>query len=186
MEQIFAYIDTYGLLVVIAGLLASMLCGCIKIPIVKAIKKKNLGEKATSNRITTVCTLIVAIFSILIIVAYTCIKAHSFAPLMTVELYSDILLAITFAKIAYMLYEGVGEVSIKKWMHQLFTAIAEKARNNKASTVQDYVDIVQSVLTDTLHMPLTDAQKETLKQSLKKQAPVTEEKQEETDDGEKV
>lgn len=186
MGQIIAYIDTYGLLVVIAGLLASMLCGCIKIPIVKAIKKKGLGEKATSNRITTICTLIVAIFSILIIVAYTCLKAHSFAPLMTVSLYSDILLAITFAKIAYMLYEGIGGASIKKWMHQLFKLIAEKARNSKASTVQDYVDIVQSVLTDTLHMPLTDAQKETLKKSLKDKTPVTGEKQEETDGGETV
>lgn len=186
MEQIIAYIDTYGLLVVIAGFAASMLCGCIKIPIVKAIKKKNLGEKATSKRITTICTFIVTIFSILIIVMYTCLKEHSFAPLMTVDLYSDILLAITFAKIAYTLYEGVGEVSIKKWMHQLFNLIIEKARNSKASTVQDYVDIVQSVLTDTLHMPLTDAQKETLKKSLKDKAPVTEEKQEKTDGGETI
>lgn len=166
MEELLFYIDEYGLVVVIAGLVASILCGCIKIPIVNAIKKRDLGEKATSNRITTVCTIIVAFFSIAFIVSYQCIKAQSFEPLKTAELYSQILLAISFAKIAYMLYEGVGVVSLKKWFHELFSKIAEKLKNKKQSSAEEYANIVQAVLRDTLHMPLTEEQTQLLKDKL--------------------
>ena len=181
MEQLITYIDTYGLLVVIAGILSSILCGCIKVPIVRAIRAKNLGEKATSNRITSVCTFIIAVFSSVIVIVYTCIKAHSFSPFMGVSLYSDILLAITFAKIAYMLYEGVGSVSLKKLAHQIFAKIKDKAKNKKISSIQDYVELVQSVMVDTLHMPLTDAQKEILRTHLENGSV-----KEETRDGEEV
>ena len=168
MKELLLYIDEYGLLVVVAGLMASILCGCIKIPIVNAIKKRNLGEKATSNRITTICTVIVAFFSIALIVSYQCLKAHSFEPLKTGELYSQILLAISFAKIAYMLYEGIGVVSIKKWAHELFFKISENLKNKKQSSAEEYTNIVQAVLRDTLHMPLTDEQTQLLKDKLLK------------------
>lgn len=175
MDQIIGYIDSYGLLVVVAGLLASMICGLIKIPIVKAVRKKNLGEKATTNRITSICTGIVAVLSVLIIIGYSCLSAHSFAPLKSMSLYSDILLAITFAKIAYMLYEGVGVVSLKKGIHKLFEILMTKLKTKKSSDTENYVEGIQAILVDTLHMPLTDAQKEILKKQLKKFAPNKEE-----------
>lgn len=161
-------VEAYGLLVVLAGLLASILCGCVKIPIVKHIKKKNLGEKATTTRIHSICTLLVAVFSVAIIVTWSCVTAGSLKPFSSPQLYSQILLAISFAKIAYMLYEGVGVVSLKKWMHQLYNYLKQRMaeKGEKAETARDYIEELQTALTDTLHMPLTDHQKELLKQTL--------------------
>lgn len=170
MEKFVALLESYGLLVVLAGLISSILCGFIKIPVVNHIKKnalkKGLGEKAVTARITNVCTIIVGFFSIVLIAVYACVTAHSFKPLLTAELYSQILLSMSFAKIAYTLYEGAGVVSLKKWMHQLFAYIKAKHADRKIDSVQDYIDVLQQILTEELHMPLTDHQKDLLKQAL--------------------
>lgn len=168
MEQINSLIESYGLLTVVIGVLASILCGCIKTPIVNAIKKKDLGEKATTKRITTVCTILVAAFSIIMVALYYCIKAKSLAPFTTLELYSQILLSITFAKIAYALYEGVGSVSLKKWLHSLWDSIKNKLEGEKVSSTDEYIKIIQDILTESLHMPMTEAQQEMLKSKLEK------------------
>lgn len=166
MQQFIALVDSYGLLVVMVGLISSVLCGCVKIPIVKHIQSQDLGEKATSGRIAFVCTLIVAGLSAVIITVCSCVLAGSLAPLYTAELYSQILLSISFAKIAYMIYEGVGVVSLKKAFHSLFAYIKQRSNLKDSATVIDYAHAVQKIMTDDLHMPLTEHQLETLTKSL--------------------
>ncbi len=168
MEQFISLVESYGLLVVLSGLLASILCGCVKLPIVNAVKKKNLGEKATTNRISSICTILVAVFSVAIIVTWSCLTAGSFKVLLAPEIYSKILLSISFAKIAYMLYEGVGIVSIKKGMHILFQYLKTKMSQKKVDSVSEFIDGIQTILIDDLHLPLTDHQKDILRQGLKK------------------
>lgn len=165
-------VNEYGLVVVVIGLISSVLCGMIKTPIVRHIRSLGLGEKATSDRIRNVCTAIVAIFSIIGVSAYYCILAHSFSPLLNTSVYLEILGAITFSKIAYMLYEGVGVVSIKRGIRSLINKICSKAEDlppEDKDSVTDWVNITQSVLIDTLHMPLTDNQKSVLEQALREQ-----------------
>lgn len=166
MQQFISLVDSYGLLVVTVGLMSSVLCGCFKIPISKRIKAKNLGEKATAGRISFVCTLLVALFSTVIIIGCSCLLAGSFTPIFTAELWSKILLAVSFAKIAYMIYEGVGVVSLKKAVHSLILYIKQKAELKDSATVSDYATALQKIMTETLHMPLTEHQMETLKKSL--------------------
>ena len=166
MQQFISLVDSYGLLVVAVGLISSILCGCVKIPIANRIKAKNLGEKATAGRISFVCTLLVALFSTVIIIGCSCLLAGSFAPIFTAELWSKILLAVSFAKIAYMIYEGVGVVSIKKALHSLIFYIKERANLKDSATVSDYATAIQKIMIEDLHMPLTETQMETLKKSL--------------------
>lgn len=166
MQQFISLVDSYGLLVVTVGLMSSILCGCFKVPISKRIKAKNLGEKVTTARISFICTLLVALFSTIIIVVCSCLMAGSFAPIFTAELWSKILLAISFAKIAYMIYEGVGVVSLKKAIHSLILYVKQKAELKDSATVSDYATALQKIMTETLHMPLTEHQMETLKKSL--------------------
>ena len=170
MQQFISLVDSYGLLVVVVGLISSILCGCVKIPIANRIKAtakaKNLGEKAVSGRISFVCTLLVAVFSAVIITVCFCVLAGSLAPIFTAELWSKILLSISFAKIAYMIYEGVGVISLKKAIHSLILYIKQKAELKDSATVSDYATALQKIMTETLHMPLTEHQMETLKKSL--------------------
>lgn len=169
MEQILSLIQEYGLAVVLAGLLASVLCGCVKIPIVQAIKKQNLGEKATTNRVTTVCTAVVAFFSVVILAAgYLLFTDTGWSVILSTRFVSKALLAISFAKIAYMIYEGIGVVSLKKGAHRLLELIVEKMKSKNLNSAADYADVVQSVLTETFHLPLTEEQKADLVHALAK------------------
>lgn len=63
--EILEVIDKYGLVVVIIGLLSSAVCGAIKVPVAKKIRSKALSERAASDRIRAVCTLIVAVSSVI-------------------------------------------------------------------------------------------------------------------------
>lgn len=163
-------VNEYGLLVVLSGFAACVLCGIVKIPIVRYIRSLNLGEKTTTDRIRNVCTAIVAFVSIVTIAVYRCVAAASAESLAKAETYLEMLSAITFAKIAYGIYEGIGPVSIKKGVKLLVSKIFNKAEElpvEEKDSVQDWVDITQAALTDVLHMPLTDAQKETLSKTLR-------------------
>lgn len=159
----------YGLVVVLAGLIASILCGLIKLPIKKKIfASETLTDKEKSDRVRNICTAIVAVLSTLEIVIFRCVCAQSFSPLSTAELYTEILTAIAFSKIAYMLYEGVGVVSLKKWIQAVIDKIKNKVSGTPAEdSVKDFVSLAQSALTEILHMPLTDSQKEIFEKALR-------------------
>ena len=159
-------IDQYGFLVVLCGLGASIICGILKIPIAKYIRTQGLSEKDTSDRIRNVCTAIVAILSVIAIAVYRCVSVMSAEPLLHTDLYVEILSSVAFAKVAYMLYEGVGPVSIKKAVHTLIEKIASR-KAASSDDVTDMVSKVQSALTDIIHMPLTDTQKDTLEKTLR-------------------
>lgn len=162
-------IDQYGFLVVLCGLGASIICGILKIPIAKYIRVQELGEKGTSDRIRNVCTAIVAVLSVITIAVYRCVSVMSAEPLLHPDLYVEILSSVAFAKVAYMLYEGVGPVSIKKAIHTLIEKIVSRkaSSHEQDDDVTDLVSKVQSALTDIIHMPLTDTQKDTLEKTLR-------------------
>lgn len=154
-------LNEYGLIVVFIGLASSLLCGILKIPIAKKIRSLDITEKQKSDRIRNICTIIVAVLSVSGVCLYRCLTVHSFAPFATKELYAEILSAIAFSKIAYMLYEGVGPVSIKKWLHALWNKIFSKTGSVSTSdqdAITGIVETVQSILSD-MHLPMTESQK---------------------------
>lgn len=168
--EILEVIDKYGLVVVIIGLLASAICGAFKIPIAKRIRSKGLSERVVSDRIRAVCTLIVAVLSVIGVVLYRCIPVHSLSPLKTKQVYLEILNAIVFSKIAYMLYEGKGNVSLKKWLHTLWDKLVNKNERTvpeESDCGFELISVIQAALTDAVHLPLTDSQKVTLSEYLK-------------------
>lgn len=168
--EILEVIDKYGLVVVIIGLLASAICGAFKIPIAKKIRLKGLSERVVSDRIRAVCTLIVAVLSVISVVLYRCIPVHSLSPLKTKQVYLEILNAIVFSKIAYMLYEGKGKVSLKKWLHTLCDKLFyknERTAPEESDCGFELISVIQTALTDAVHLPLTDSQKVTLSEYLK-------------------
>ncbi len=168
--EILEVIDKYGLVVVIIGLLSSAVCGAIKVPVAKKIRSKALSERAASDRIRAVCTLIVAVSSVIGVVLFRCVTVRSFSPFKTKQLYLEILNAIVFSKIAYMLYEGKGSVSLKKWVHSLWQKIFTKTTSTEPDGGNgefDLISVIQSALTDAVHLPLTDSQKNTLAEYLK-------------------
>lgn len=162
-------LNEYGLLVVVIGLASSILCGILKIPIAKKIQSLDITDKQKSDRLRNICTIIVAVFSVAGVVLYRCITAHSFTPFASKDLYVEILSAITFSKLAYALYEGVGSVSLKKWLHALIDKIKGTAKTKSSGEkdeVTDWVEIVQEALLG-MHMPLTDSQRAELEEKLK-------------------
>ena len=171
--EIIDLINQYGLVVVISGLLASILCSIVKTPIVHHIQSLGLSEKDQSTRIRTVCLLIVSILSIIFVVTYHCIVAKSLAPFKDIDMYHDIMGSITFSQISYAMYQGIGKVSIKKWLHDLYNTI----KNNKESLseenqeafdeVTDLITRTRDILKNQLHLPLTDNQAEALEKSLR-------------------
>ena len=168
--EILEVIDKYGLVVVIIGLLSSAVCGAIKVPVAKKIRSKALSERAASDRIRAVCTLIVAVSSVIGVVLFRCVTVRSLLPFKTKQLYLEILNAIVFSKIAYMLYEGKGSVSLKKWVHSLWQKIFTKTTSTEPDGGNgefDLISVIQSALTDAVHLPLTDSQKNTLAEYLK-------------------
>ena len=177
--ELLQLIYEYGLLVVVCGILASMVCGAIKIPVSRKIKARaDLTEKQKSDRIGNVCTLIVAVFSVLFVAAWHCILTHSFTCLLEKKVYLEILAAFTFSKIAYGLYEGFGKVSLKKWMHAFVNKIKRKLADKKARkqsitvasavavTVESFFETIKEFAANEV-IPLTDEQAERLAQELK-------------------
>lgn len=169
-------IDKYGLSVVIIGFLAACVCGIFKVPIVKTIQAQGLSEKMTSDRIRNICIAIVAVLSVIGISIYNCVVAKGFTPFLTLQLYIDMLTAITFSQVAYKLYEGVGPVSLKKWVHNIIGKISAKFKEGSVKgttdTPVDWVDIIQTALIEEIHMPMTDTQKDALKSYLEQKVAV--------------
>ena len=168
--EILEVIDKYGLVVVIIGLLSSAVCGAIKVPVAKKIRSKGLSERVASDRIRAVCTLIVAVSSVIGVVLFRCVSVRSLLPFKTKQLYLEILNAIVFSKIAYMLYEGKGDISLKKWLHTLWDKLFnknERTAPEESGNGFELISVIQKALTDAVHLPLTDSQKDKLSEYLK-------------------
>jgi len=158
--ELLEFINQYGLLVVICGILASIICGAIKVPIARKIKANaELTEKQVSDKIRNVCTLIVAILSVIFVATYHCVTTHSFDCLLDKKVYLEILSAFTFSKIAYALYEGCGKVSLKKFIHNLIQKIIDKKQSGeKVESVDIFLEEIEQFFINEMGLPLTTEQ----------------------------
>lgn len=154
-------INSYGIVVLISGLLACVLCGILKVPISRAVRAKNKDSKVASDKIRYFCTLTVAVLSV-IFVAIWYGATGGIKVFVSVKVYAEMLAAFTAAKVIYMLYEGFDKASIKKLVHALFEKFKTKSSENAATIVTDDVinlaDRVQVILAHDLQMPLVKEQ----------------------------
>lgn len=164
-----AFMDKYGLTNVIIGLIATFLCGLIKIPIVKNIRAKTEDAKEASQKIRGWCTLIV--FGISCI----CVGILAFVTHNTnwAKIGQDCLLSVACSKLIYAIYEGkyqdgTGTFSLKTWLHKLYESIVAKFKEKPAENTQDVVAILQEALMEETHLPLTDQQIKAIQEAIKK------------------
>ena len=69
-----------------------------------------------------------------------------------------------------MLYEGKGDISLKKWLHTLWDKLFnknERTAPEESSNGLELISVIQKALTDAVHLPLTDSQKDKLSEYLK-------------------
>lgn len=158
--EVIDIMNKYGIVVLIGGLLACIICGLLKVPIAQAIRKKCLDSKIASDKLRNACTLIVAVLSIIFVALW-----HGLVGGITVfqdtKVYAEMLAAFTAAKVIYMLYEGFDKASIKKLIHTLidrFRSNKVPSNNVKIDEFTDYANKVQAILTNELHMPLVNEQ----------------------------
>lgn len=157
--EIITFMNTYGITALLAGAIACLVCGALKIPIVKLLKKysvqKELSEKSLGDKLRNICNMIVlASCTLFLSVWYGVLNGVDI--FLTAEIYTDILTAFTAAKLLYMLYEGAGKVSVKQQLHLLVTKMLSKKSENKEN--QNVLALVQMYLTDQAELPLTEAQ----------------------------
>lgn len=167
--EILELISQYGIINIIIGFIATLLCGCIKIPIVNTIKLKTYSEKEAAEKLRSYCTLIVSIISSICVIVLAIIT-HNYN---WSKMISDILLSITCSKVIYALYEGKynngeGIISIKAWMHKLINTIKAKCNKEIPDNIKDAITIIQETLIEETHLPLTDEQIQALGEALKK------------------
>lgn len=166
--EIYELIVQYGIMNVIIGIIACIICGFIKLPIIKKLKAKGYGEKETSQKIGDICTVIVSIVSIAgVMIVKGILKDFDW-----ISIASDILVSITCSKIVYALYEGnykTGnqKLSIKAWAHKVYEKIKAKTSKEIPENVKDVVGIVQNALIEETKLPLTDEQIKHLAEVLK-------------------
>lgn len=160
--EIIELIDTYGLVIVICGIISTILCGIIKIPIINVIRKydhvNGVNSKKTADKIRNVCNLLVGILSI-IFVAMWYVFTQSFNVFLDIKIYAEMLGSFTCAKVIYMLYEGVGNCSIKKLCHSILDFFHKKIiTHKKNASKQTTLTIIQDFFINTIHLPLTEEQ----------------------------
>lgn len=168
--ELIELIDTFGLITVICGVISSMLCGIIKLPIVNMIRKYDrtnaIDTKKTSDKIRNACNLIVGLLSVIFVSAWY-LLTRSFSVFLDVRIYAEMLGAFTCAKFVYMIYEGIGKCSIKKLLHMLVNALKLKFnKNHTAAPKTAALSVIQQFFVDAVHLPLTDDQLSQLNQLL--------------------
>lgn len=163
-------INKYGIVVLVSGLIACILCGLLKVPIAKAVRAKYTESKIASDKIRNFCTLVVAILSVVFVAIWYGVTDGA-KVFMGTKVYAEMLAAFTAAKVIYMLYEGFDKASLKKLMHSLIERT--KSKSTVVEPIKDdvinFADKVQTILENDLHMPLVKEQYEILIEKLREE-----------------
>jgi len=159
--DIIELLGKFGVLAVSSGILASLICGVIKLPIITKIKAKNLDGKETTKRIENACFIVTTALSFIFIAVYYYITERTFGFIKSGQFYGEVFMAMTVAKLTYGTYEAT---QLKALIHNIITSIREKMATLPAEekdSIKELAEIAKNVISTKYNLPLTISQQDT-------------------------